>query len=408
MKQLIIGTLLYAATLATAQAADPWSGDGGVSDFYQWQQPVPEKAGQMLRQEPLPPALQLANAQQSIRVLYSSHDGADGTTPVAVSGAIFLPKGPTPEGGWPIVAWAHGTIGVADICAPSWGGRSPSRVKYLNRWLAKGYAVVATDYQGLGTAGLHPYLLFRPEGYSLLDNVRAALASYPQLANKVMIVGQSQGGGAALGAGYVAPQYAADINVVGVIATGPAINIRDTGKADQLRVPLYEDDGPYSSAFETLFLLGTIRGINPELKVEDYVTDKGKSLLTLATKACFHDVIDEAKRNNIKLGDFYKKSISTLNKMQTEYGELPNGQFAMPVFVGTGLKDTAVVPAKQYNLVSAMCDKGSVIDWHRYRREDHLATVNASFADAAFFAKQLMAGQQLPGNCSSVTPPTEE
>ncbi len=32
---------------------------------------------------------------------------------------VFTPKRAVPAKGWPIVAWAHGTTGVADQCAPS-------------------------------------------------------------------------------------------------------------------------------------------------------------------------------------------------------------------------------------------------------------------------------------------------
>ena len=71
------------------------------------------------------------------------------------------------------MAWAHGTTGIADVCAPSWRGNSERDKEYLDAWLKSGFAVVATDYQGLGTPGVHPYLLWRPEGYSVLDSVRA-------------------------------------------------------------------------------------------------------------------------------------------------------------------------------------------------------------------------------------------
>jgi hypothetical protein len=70
------------------------------------------------------------------------------------------------------MAWAHGTVGIADVCAPSWAGRSERDITYLNHWLDQGYAVVASDYQGLGTGGGHPYLIARPEASSVLDSVR--------------------------------------------------------------------------------------------------------------------------------------------------------------------------------------------------------------------------------------------
>jgi len=140
---------------------------------YAWTAKVPAP-GALLRSEPLPADLVLDNAATSLRILYSSTDGIGGKTPIAVSGALFVPKGAPPAGGWPLVAWAHGAVGAAAACAPSFRDRSERDVKYLNSWLTAGFAIVAADYQGLGPAGGHPYLATRPEAYGVLDAVRAA------------------------------------------------------------------------------------------------------------------------------------------------------------------------------------------------------------------------------------------
>jgi hypothetical protein len=86
--------------------------------------------------------------------------------------------------------------------------------------VATGFAVVATDYQGLGGPGPHPYLIWQAEGRSVLDSVRAALQAHPQLANRLVITGQSQGSGASLGASYIAPGYAPELKLLATIATG--------------------------------------------------------------------------------------------------------------------------------------------------------------------------------------------
>src|SRR3954451_7866695 len=181
-----VAALLIAATALSAPRSGPKpvldhsQGDGGVSGFYVWDKEVPGTPGQLLRQEPLPESLMLANASRGLRVLYTSTDGIDGKTPIAVSGAVYFPKGVAPAGGWPVVAWAHGTVGVADVCAPTWAPRSPRDTDYLNAWLAEGFTVVATDYQGLGTPGVHPLGLIRPEAYGVLDSVRSALRAFPE------------------------------------------------------------------------------------------------------------------------------------------------------------------------------------------------------------------------------------
>lgn len=99
-----------------------------------------------------------SSASQRFLITYRSR-GIQ-SEPIVTSGFILLPKGKAPKEGWPILAWAHGTTGVADSCAPSSdyvGGPvhiyQQIAAKALNAWLARGYAVVAPDYQGLGT---HP------------------------------------------------------------------------------------------------------------------------------------------------------------------------------------------------------------------------------------------------------------
>ena len=115
----------------------------------------------------------LKSAKSNTLLLYRS-TAIDGKR-VAVSGDVAVPKGKAPKGGWPVITWAHGTVGIADACAPSKiGTQANYDSPLLNRWLKAGYAVVRTDYEGLGTPGPHPYLIGVSEGRSTLDMVRAA------------------------------------------------------------------------------------------------------------------------------------------------------------------------------------------------------------------------------------------
>jgi hypothetical protein len=63
-----------------------------------------------------------------------------------------------------VVTWGHGTTGIGDGCAPT-RYDNPQDVTtidpLLQRWIGAGYAVVRTDYEGLGTPGTHPYLIGR-------------------------------------------------------------------------------------------------------------------------------------------------------------------------------------------------------------------------------------------------------
>ena len=164
------------------------------------------------------------------RILYHSTTiyGAD----EAESGYVIAPSSAAPAGGYPVIAWAHGTSGFAAPCAPSLfgdsgGGGSPYLLPSLDRYLAAGYVVSAADYQGLGVAdGVHPYLLGSSEGRSVLDATRATrhLAGL-RTADTVVIYGHSQGGHAALFAAQMAPTYAPELHVVGVVAAAPATGL---------------------------------------------------------------------------------------------------------------------------------------------------------------------------------------
>src|SRR5690606_26038080 len=221
-----VGCCLALAVTQVVAAArvpepNPYFGDGRVSAFYAWDGVIPAEPGLLLRKEVLDTSAGLASADRQFRILYSTTDGVTGKAPVTVSGALFVPSGKAPEGGWPVVAWGHGTLGIADICAPSWQGRSYRDVRYLNAWLDAGFAVVASDYQGTGVPGPNPQSNNRANAHSILDRVRAAQHALPgEISNKVLLVGQSQGGSAVVVAAGYAPEYAPDLDVRGTIGTG--------------------------------------------------------------------------------------------------------------------------------------------------------------------------------------------
>ncbi|MDM7250761.1 lipase family protein, partial [Klebsiella grimontii] len=182
---------------------------------------------------PLNAANGLSEAAKQYLLHYPSRSGVDGKTAREDTAAVFIPFGATPEGGWPVVVWAHGTVGVANHCAPSLNPRSDRDKQYLNTWLSLGYAVVAPDYAGLGSAGLHHYLNARGEAWSVLDGVRAALKQFP-LKNELILVGQSQGAHAAFASAGYQPEYAPELNVRATVLTGTPYFEKGTTAADVL------------------------------------------------------------------------------------------------------------------------------------------------------------------------------
>lgn len=218
--------------------------------------------GDLIDSEILPPGsgAALARARATYRVLYRSRSGLGGRStppqptdePIAVSGLIAFPAGEVPVGGWPVLSWAHGTVGSADHAAPSMDpyltaepgdsglgllrkiNKAPHAL--LNAFLQAGWAVAMTDYEGLGTYGCHPYLLGVSEGRGVLDIVPAVRRLAEQVgrpgdavSDRYAIVGHSQGGQAALWAAHLASRpadpYPTAGTLIGVAALAPASNL---------------------------------------------------------------------------------------------------------------------------------------------------------------------------------------
>jgi hypothetical protein len=145
--------------------------------------------------------------------------------PIAVSATVLVPTGvPAPPGGRGVVAWAHGTVGLVDCSTPSLraqqggGVNDPASTVGVQAILAAGHIVTASDYPGLGTPGVHPYLDGVGEGRAVLDSIRAA-AAYGGTGPAV-VVGFSQGSQAAIFAGAEQPGYAPEVDLRAIVPIG--------------------------------------------------------------------------------------------------------------------------------------------------------------------------------------------
>ncbi|MBR1175238.1 alpha/beta hydrolase [Bradyrhizobium sp. KB893862 SZCCT0404] len=400
---LVIVALLGASQVQAASSPLPtgsqW-GDQNLSPFYRWEQPLPSRPGVMLREEQMPAQAEVTKAALAHRILYSSTDVRWHAGIVPVSGSLYLPTGEPPTGGWPLVAWAHGTLGVADSCAPSWTGHKPRDATYINRWLESGFAVVATDYQGLGGPGPHPYLIWEAEGHSVLDAIRAALAAHAdKLASKVFITGQSQGSGAALGATTVASSYAPDVPLLATVATG-LVSTFPMGP--------YKPAAPFkvgSPIYLTLMLLG---GSLPDeaAPVDKLVTDKGKLVLQAARESCTGEMRTIAQKQDVTGDNAYVEPIEKVEASIVPPTDMKPARLPVPLLLGTGLADHTLAPLRQYAAVSALCAAGNDVVWKTYPGITHNGGVNASFPDAlAFFRDALQSRKPQSNNCASIAEP---
>lgn len=380
--------LLWVLAAGSSSAADA---------FYTWADPVPPMPGKLLRSEALTPQQSLASAGLNLRILYSSTDGLDNLTPVAVSGALFVPKGPAPAGGWPLMAWAHGTVGSADRCAPSLNQRSPRDTRYLNDWLEQGYAIVATDYQGLGTPGLHPYGLTRPLAYGVLDSIRAVGAAPVNVSKRAVVFGQSQGGRAAFATAVMAKDYAPDVEVVGVVATGtPYASARAQGHSPELEnarrsvVPTFAYN---------LLRLSTVALLDPSFVPADYLAERALPAFRASQDECLHAIEQRVVADGLTFNNSFKRSPKAALDRVGREAAYPTLKTDIPVFLGTGGKDRDVFVPGQQALVRDACQAGDRVEWHFYPALDHSGAVNGSLGDSTGFVRRAFAGEAIKGNC---------
>ncbi len=208
-------------------------------------------------------------------IVYGS-TGLDGE-PVAVSGLVLAPADPPSGSGYPVIGWAHGTTGIADVCAPSRSGASGGPIDLA----VAGYVISATDYEGLGTDGIHPYIVGVSEGRSVLDSIRAAQNLPEAHAGAAsVIVGLSQGGHATLWAGQLEPTYASELDVRGALAGSPPTDL----SAFASWTFDAAGQGEINTTFAPVMVYGVwseIYGLSPS-----FLTDEGQRIAATVADGC--------------------------------------------------------------------------------------------------------------------------
>ena len=192
---------------------------------------------------------------------------------------VFYPKSEMPKDGWRIVVWTHGTVGVGDACAPSNNTINTNFKVALDALLEEGYVVLAPDYEGLGTPGIHPYLNLESEALSVIYGVTALEASNADMfEGSWMVVGQSQGGQAALGTAEYAnldPQFKG--TVAGAPASGLLEIIRDVApkqltelNASEAAQGIALEDRNAVQSLATILTYGALAGIGLKATYPDF------------------------------------------------------------------------------------------------------------------------------------------
>jgi dienelactone hydrolase len=380
-----IAVMLAGVSVASPAAAGVRHGPNGTSFYTAPHALVAGPHGSVIWARGLTGPAVLGGAATNELLLYRSV-GVRGA-PVAVSGTLALPAGRPPRGGWPVISWGHATVGLADRCAPT---RSDVLEGYerplLRRWLRAGFAVVRTDYEGLGTAGVNPDLIGPSEAHAMLDMVLAAHAYDPRLSLRdVALTGHSVGGHAALWATARVGAYAPALRIRATVAFAPSNHLGEQAAAlHALTTP----DGELA-AVAAVIVTGAEAG-DPALDVDPMLSALGARLFPEALTSCL-PALAAGPFAGVAPADLFRSDADLHALVARLTANDPQAlTFHTPVRIEQGAADPVVFPALTDRLAAGYARRHLPASYVRYPGVDHFGLVKAAARDATgYLARRL-------------------
>jgi len=393
---LLAALVVAAPAVATADETPPVP---SLDAFYTPPSPLPAGApGDVIRSRQVdwhPEPFRVFPAPvRTYQVLYRSTSATDSAD--AVSGTVLVPPTPwTGQGPRPVVAYAMGTQGLADECAPSYHLRNGDEVEiaFLVQSMLKGWAVAITDYEGLGTPGRHTYAVGRSAGRALLDVARAA-TRLPQAGldprAPIGAFGYSQGGQAAGFAGELQPAYAPELNLVGVAEGGVPADLNEVAEFN---------DGNLGSSL----VLGAASGYSaayPELPLAEFLNARGREVLAKVENSCVVELALAApftRLNDLTTRPDLIKDASWQARLgQNTLGTVRPGA---PVYLYHGTLDELIPYSTARNLKSRYCGLGVDLQWTALPLAGHIGAISLWGGNALNWLGDRFAGKRTTPNC---------
>ncbi len=365
MAALVVVGLLSACTpFQAARLEEDAASSPSIARFYEQPTPLPSGApGAIIR---VAPTLGAPAGAVATRILFRSTDLHG--RPVVNSGLLVEPDSPAPAGGRTIVSWGHPTTGAAEKCAPSRSLDPYDTVEGLTDFLNRGYAVVYTDYTGMGTAGPDSYLVGSTEGRNVLDAARAARTVLGRNgSDRVVLWGHSQGGQAVLFAAQLARSYAPELDVRAAAVAAPATDLAsllrdDIGDVSGVTIGSYAFQAYATVYDEPLDSILTPHAITALPAMNDLcLLSQNKELHTIAQPL---------------VGRFLTSDPETAEPWSGLLAQnTPGGSaLTMPLFVAQGESDKLVRPSATDAFVASARADGTTVTYDRIPGATH-ATV---------------------------------
>ena len=383
----MIGATLLAAGMAFAEGHTPPPGKRRplpLTKFYDTPHPLPAgKPGELIRSESFE-EYELPLSVSAVRILYHSRSAAG--EDVAASGVVLIPYGKNPPAaGWPILAWAHGAIGVARSCAPSLM-RNLRHGPFLSMYVNLGYAVVATDYTGLGTSFRNAFLDGPSNAVDVIHSIPAARAAVPQLGNRWIVMGEAEGGLTAVAVAEKETEIR-DPGYLGSIAISGLANARD----------IFGHSTPGSSDLMLTSLAYGIKTVYPRFRVTDMLTEKALALYHHIEQTCW----EAGAMAELSPADTVKPSWDD-NQFVRQYfvrNTLAQTRAYAPMMVISGAAGPAIPAMMTVPAIALMCKQGDRIQWQQIASPDAGQVIGDSVRDQIAWIEQRFAGRPAATNC---------
>lgn len=353
-----------------------------LTKFYDTPHPLPPgKPGDLIRstefdEYDLPPEV------NALRILYHSQPGAG--EDVGVSGVILFPDAKPPAGGWPIIAWAHSWTGVARSCAPSLA-RNLQHGPFLAMYAHLGYAVVATDYAGLGTPTRSAFAEISSNASDIIYSVAAARRALPQLGSRWVALGTGEGGMAVIGVAEMESRFH-DPNYLGSVAIS---------NLDDLQNP-YASESVLSYKMP-LFLAYGVETAFPQFNVSDMLTAKGMSLYHQISQSC-NESDDEPETSATTLVKAGWKANSFIQKY-FERNRLGQQRAGAPLLVIASEDDPKIDATAK--IVTRLCKAGDKVEFQKISESDFGRVIGDSARDQMAWIQSRFANAAPRDNCSA-------
>lgn len=351
-----------------------------------------QQAGTLIAADPV---VDTPAGMQAWRVKYWTTDAAG--RPREVTGMVVAPREAVPAQARPVLAWTHGTWGVASRCAPSLSKDFWSVTAGLGA-VRNGYVVVAPDYPGLGSAGMHPFLIGEDTARSVIDGVRAA-RSIPGAAagSRYAVWGESQGGHAALWTAQTSRAYAPDLTLVGAAAAAPPTDLAQNLRSTSNRA---------LKSFFTAYI-GRSWSVSYGAPLSSLGNRQTQGIITrLADNNCI------TLNMKPKLGMILGISVLNSRLQSIDIGRIEPwaglarrnsptiANIGVPLLIAQNAKDDLVAPAVTAAHVRGLCRSGNRVRSIAISGEGHATSAKDSAAATLAWIADRFAGKPAPSDCA--------